>query len=107
MHPAMLLVHSVGLLIQGDGLRSWRIEPFVMVEGGPRWVPPTMCVGDGSQLTAAQKGGQGDAVKYKCLSDLERDRFEDMLRSLLAEQQSISEAMVFALDNAEAAHEVL
>ncbi|GMH42641.1 hypothetical protein BSKO_10560 [Bryopsis sp. KO-2023] len=94
-------------LAQGDGLRSWRIEPFVMVEGGPRWVPPTMCVGDGSQMTAAQKGGQGDTVKYKCLSDLERDRFEDMLRSIKVGRQSISEAMVFALDNAEAAHEVV
>lgn len=26
----------------GDSLRNWRVEPFVMVEPGPAWVPPAM-----------------------------------------------------------------
>ncbi len=41
------------------------------------------------------------------LSDLERDRFEDLLRQLTVERAAICEAMVFALDNADAAGEVV
>ena len=29
-------------LAEGDGLRSWRTEPYVMVAGGQRWRPPAM-----------------------------------------------------------------
>lgn len=35
------------------------------------------------------------------LSDLQRDKLEDMLRTLTVERSDISAAMVFALDNAE------
>lgn len=41
------------------------------------------------------------------LSELERDRFEDLLRQLTVERAAICEAMVFALDNADAAGEVV
>lgn len=43
----------------GDSLRSWRVEPFVMVEGSNKWVPPPMTAGlvhPGDQRTAAQRG---------------------------------------------------
>lgn len=60
--------------LQGDTLRSWRNEPFVMVEGGPRWIPPSMiALGQGSQQTAAQRGGEAKE-KDKPMSDLQRDR---------------------------------
>lgn len=29
-------------LAEGDTLRTWRVEPFVLVKGGCRWVPPPM-----------------------------------------------------------------
>ncbi|CAD7701765.1 unnamed protein product [Ostreobium quekettii] len=93
-------------LAEDDSMRSWQIDPFVMVAGGPRWIPPAMCIGDGSQLTAAQKGGDG-RDRFKGLSDFERDKFEDMLRSLRVDRQSICDAMVFALNNADAASEVV
>jgi hypothetical protein len=35
------------------------------------------------------------------LSDLQRDKFEDMLRTLTVERQEICNAMVFVMDNAE------
>lgn len=76
-----------------------------MIDGGPKWKPPNMCMGDGSQLTAAQRG-EG-IIKRKLLSDLERNRFEDMLARLKADKNSVCEAMVFALNNAEAAEEVV
>lgn len=38
-------------LAEGDTLRTWRIEPFVMVEGGQRWLPPSMTA---MQLSASE-----------------------------------------------------
>jgi hypothetical protein len=43
----------------------------------------------------------------RALSDLERDRWEDVLRGLTAERASIKAGMAFALDHAEAAAEVV
>ncbi len=61
-------------LLQGDSLRNWRNEPFVMVEGGPRWIPPSMtAMTHGKEQTAAQRGGEAKE-KDKPLSDLQRDR---------------------------------
>jgi len=45
--------------------------------------------------------------KDRPLSELQRDRFEDLLRGLSAERRDIRTAMVFALDNAECAAEVV
>jgi hypothetical protein len=39
-------------LAEGDSLRTWRIEPFVMVEGGQRWLAPSMTA---MTLTAGDK----------------------------------------------------
>lgn len=65
---------GAALLLQGDSLRSWRNEPLVMVEGGPRWIPPSMTsLTNGRQQTAAQRGGEA-REKDKPLSDLQRDR---------------------------------
>ena len=43
----------------------------------------------------------------RSLTDAQRDEFEDMLRSLTLERSLIKEAMGFALDNADAAGEVI
>lgn len=43
----------------------------------------------------------------RTLTDAQRDEFEDMLRALTLERSQIKEAMGFALDNADAAGEVL
>ena len=44
--------------------------------------------------------------KESQLSELARDKFEDLLRSLTAERAAVRDAMVFALDHAECAAEV-
>jgi len=95
-------------LLQGDTLRSWRIAPFVMVAGSPRWVPPPMTSESAAASRTAAQGGSGRASKERGrpLSDTQRDRFEDMLRGLTAERDSICNAMAFCLDNAESAHEI-
>ena len=43
----------------------------------------------------------------RTLTDAQRDEFEDMLRALTLERVQINEAMGFALDNADAAGEVM
>ncbi|KAK9835798.1 hypothetical protein WJX74_008275 [Apatococcus lobatus] len=99
-------VWRVYSLASGDSLRSWRIEPFVLLEDGPRFVPPLMTLSDGSHQTAAQRGGEL-RDKDRPLSELQRDRFEDLLRALTVEKADICEAMAFALDNAECAFEIV
>lgn len=41
------------------------------------------------------------------LSDMQRDKFEDLLRGLTAERTAVRDAMVFALDHADCAAEVV
>lgn len=43
----------------------------------------------------------------RTLTDAQRDEFEDMLRALTLERSQIKDAMGFALDNADAAGEVV
>jgi U2-associated protein SR140 len=90
-------------LASGDSLRSWRVDPFLMVERSARWVPPPMTQVALAQRGAAQRGERRDEAS---LSDLQRERFEGMLRRLTAEREAIAEAMTFALDNADAAADV-
>lgn len=71
-----------------------------------RWVPPLMTsASEQTHQTAAQRGGL-QREKDKPLSDTQRDRFEDLLRSLTMERVDIRAGMVFALDNADSATEV-
>ena len=55
--------------------------------------------------TAAQRGGVSKD-RDRPLSEVQRDRFEDMLRRLTQERADVGEAMIFALDHAECATEV-
>lgn len=64
-----------------------------------------MTPGDRSHQTAAQRGGDA-RDKDLPLSDIQRDRFEDMLRIITVERRDIREAMAFALDNADSASDV-
>ncbi len=68
---------------EGDSLRTWRLKPFLMVEGGQRWIPPSMTHAE-AVVRTAHTGGRS-------LSDLERDKFENMLRSMTAERAAICE----------------
>ncbi|KAG2440272.1 hypothetical protein HXX76_004384 [Chlamydomonas incerta] len=102
-------------LSEGDTLRTWRIEPYCMVHGGQRWVPPPMTtLAEPNELddrTAAQKAdGSGPAApreRERPLSDSERDRFEDMLRFLTVERSDICDAMMFCLSAADACGEIV
>ncbi|XP_019446970.1 PREDICTED: protein RRC1-like isoform X1 [Lupinus angustifolius] len=97
---------------QGDTFQRWRTEPFIMITGSGRWVPPSLPTAKSpehekeSGLTHA--GGKSRRVEpERTLTDAQRDEFEDMLRALTLERSQIKEAMGFSLDNADAAGEIV
>uniref|UniRef100_A0A7N0TA05 Uncharacterized protein n=1 Tax=Kalanchoe fedtschenkoi TaxID=63787 RepID=A0A7N0TA05_KALFE len=96
---------------QGDTLRRWRTEPFIMIAGSGRWMPPPLPSSKSPEHEEASgtfAAGRSRRIELeRPLSDPQRDEFEDMLRSLTLERRVIMEAMAFALDNADAAGEVV
>ncbi|GMN40264.1 hypothetical protein TIFTF001_009490 [Ficus carica] len=97
---------------QGDTLQRWRTEPFIMITGSGRWIPPSLPTAKSPDLEkesgATYAAGRSRRVEpERTLTDLQRDEFEDVLRALTLERSQIKEAMGFALDNADAAGEVV
>lgn len=97
---------------QGDTLQRWRTEPFIMITGSGRWIPPALPSVKSpehekeSSITFA--AGRSRRMELeRTLTDPQRDEFEDMLRALTLERNQIKEAMGFSLDNADAAGEVV
>eukprot|EP00253_Pinus_taeda_P014345 PITA_14345 len=99
---------------QGDTLQRWRTEPFIMITGSGRWIPPRLP----QQSTKSPEHEKASTATYaarrtrrvdqeRALTEGQRDEFEDMLRALTLERNQIKEAMGFALDNADAAGEVV
>ncbi|CAI9094648.1 OLC1v1030425C3 [Oldenlandia corymbosa var. corymbosa] len=97
---------------QGDTLQRWRTEPFIMITGSGRWVPPPLPTPKGpeNEKEAGNTFAAGKSRRVeleRTLTDAQRDEFEDMLRALTLERSQIKDAMGFALDNADAAGEVV
>ncbi|GFQ04364.1 U2 snrnp-associated surp motif-containing protein [Phtheirospermum japonicum] len=97
---------------QGDTLQRWRTEPFIMITGSGRWMPPPLPAPKGpeheKEAASTYAAGKSKRVEVeRTLTDSQRDEFEDMLRALTLERSQIKEAMGFALDNADAAGEVV
>ncbi|MFS7923084.1 putative CID domain, mRNA splicing factor Cwf21 domain-containing protein [Helianthus anomalus] len=97
--------------MQGDTLHRWRTEPFIMITGSGRWVPPALPTAkspENEETGATFAAGRSRRVEpERTLTDAQRDEFEDMLRALTLERTQIKEAMGFALDNADAAGEIV
>ncbi|KAI3828593.1 hypothetical protein L1987_02697 [Smallanthus sonchifolius] len=96
---------------QGDTLQRWRTEPFIMITGSGRWVPPALPIAkspENEETGVTFAAGRSRRVEAeRTLTDAQRDEFEDMLRALTLERIQIKEAMGFALDNADAAGEIV
>ncbi|XP_062099298.1 protein RRC1 [Humulus lupulus] len=97
---------------QGDTLQRWRTEPFIMITGSGRWIPPPLATAKSPDLEkesgATYAAGRSRRVEpERTLTDSQRDEFEDMLRALTLERSQIKEAMGFSLDNADAAGEIV
>ncbi|KZV25793.1 hypothetical protein F511_16657 [Dorcoceras hygrometricum] len=95
-----------------DTLMRWRTEPFIMITGSGRWIPPPLLIAKGAEheKEAASTYAAGKSKRLeveRTLTDAQRDEFEDMLRGLTLERSQIKDAMGFALDNADAAGEIV
>ncbi|OIV93798.1 hypothetical protein TanjilG_03761 [Lupinus angustifolius] len=97
---------------QGDALQRWRTEPFIMIAGSGRWIPPSLPTAKSpeheKESGPTHAGGRSRRVEpERTLTDPQRDEFEDMLRALTLERSQIKVAMGFSLDNADAAGEIV
>ncbi|KAF9212697.1 hypothetical protein BGZ59_006439 [Podila verticillata] len=99
-------------LSQGDTTTRWRTEPFKMVDGGPVWVPPMMPFTDEvfeedeKLLDAHEDEFEKAPIKGK-LSRGARGFFEAQLRLLSSQRRSIGRAMMFCMQHADAAEEIV
>jgi U2-associated protein SR140 len=89
-------------LLQGDTLEAWRTTPFMMFVGGPLWVPPP--VPDPFQFDWA-----AFAKKFRTKPLLPRDLSEwrSQLEQLSLSRVSIRDAMIFAVERADSAAELV
>eukprot|EP00039_Didymoeca_costata_P010542 m.142018 g.142018 ORF g.142018 m.142018 type:complete len:684 (-) comp14870_c0_seq1:784-2835(-) len=83
-------------VLQGDRVKRWNLDTFKMFKGGSTWQPPPE--DQLEQLEEVEKGH---------LSNSDRDRLEDLLRSLTPERRDIAKGMVFAISHADASQEVV
>ncbi|KAG1338466.1 Protein RRC1-like [Cocos nucifera] len=77
---------------------------------GQRWIPPPLPPSRSPEHEKESTFAAGRSRRVeleRTLTDAQRDEFEDMLRALILERSQIKEAMGFALDNADAAGEVV
>ncbi|XP_078403471.1 U2 snRNP-associated SURP motif-containing protein-like isoform X1 [Cetorhinus maximus] len=97
-------------ILQGDSPTKWRTEDFRIFKCGSVWHPPPM----NPYLHAMPEDGeievpveQEEPVKKGQLKDEQRDKLENILRGLAPHRNDIGDAMVFCLNNAEAAEEIV
>jgi U2-associated protein SR140 len=90
-------------LANGDSLRSWKVDPFLMVEKSNRWTPPPMTLISAAQKSATQRAERREDAP---LTELARQKLRSTLQTLTVDRQSICDAMVWILDHADHATEV-
>ncbi|KAL3847445.1 hypothetical protein ACJMK2_018351 [Sinanodonta woodiana] len=101
-------------ILNGDTPYKWRTEEFRMFRNGSKWKPPPMnpytsgmpdeLVRDDVPVPIPE---EPDQLKKGQLTDSQRDRLEDMLRDLTPERVKIGDAMVWCLDHADSAEEIV
>ncbi|XP_074657715.1 U2 snRNP-associated SURP motif-containing protein-like isoform X2 [Tubulanus polymorphus] len=93
-------------ILQGDSPYKWRMEEFRMFKGGSLWKPPPVNpYMSGMPEELVNKKSSKD--KKGQLTDSQRDRLEDMLREMTPERSKIGDLMVWCLDHAESAEEIV
>jgi len=116
-------------ILQGDSKYDWRTETFSMFDEGPIWCPPLVPFNDEepeqqfseseSSSSSSESSSDSDydntysrrhrrkGVKRGKLTSSHRRKFQNILRNLNLERGSILNAMVFAIEHAEAADDII
>ncbi|XP_033637399.1 U2 snRNP-associated SURP motif-containing protein-like [Asterias rubens] len=92
-------------ILQGDSIGKWRTEDFRMFKIGSIWRPPP--INPYTRGMPEELAPKPEPMKKGSLSDSQRDKLEEMLRGLTMERSKIAESMVFCLDHAESAEEIV
>uniref|UniRef100_A0A3Q3AIY8 U2 snRNP-associated SURP motif-containing protein n=1 Tax=Kryptolebias marmoratus TaxID=37003 RepID=A0A3Q3AIY8_KRYMA len=95
-------------ILQGETPAKWRTEDFRMFKNGSLWRPPPLNPYLHGPYDDGEEGEEEDEANKKgCLKEEERDKLEEMLRGLTPRRGDIAEAMLFCLNHAEAAEEIV
>ncbi|XP_026105261.1 U2 snRNP-associated SURP motif-containing protein-like [Carassius auratus] len=96
-------------ILQGENPNKWRTSPFRMFRGGSLWKPPLLnpyLHGD-EEPEESSFPSQEEEPKKGHLKAEHREKLEALLRGLTPCRDEIGDAMLFCLERAEAAEEVV
>lgn len=97
-------------ILQGEAPAKWRTDDFRMFKNGSFWRPPPLNpylhgpYDDGEEEEGEE---EEEGSKKGSLKEDERDKLEEMLRGLSPRRGDVAEAMLFCLNHAEAAEEIV
>lgn len=123
-------------VLQGEHPSKWRPEEFRLFKNGSLWKPPPVnlylqgmpehlieklpaTVKEESPTNYKWSKVNNEAressrcvkedkeMKKTCLTDKQREKFEDILRNITPERSKVSDAMIFCIDHAIAAEEIV
>ncbi|XP_028833766.1 U2 snRNP-associated SURP motif-containing protein isoform X2 [Denticeps clupeoides] len=95
-------------ILQGETPTKWRTDDFRVFKNGSMWRPPPLNPYlHGVRDEDEEEEEEEDGSKKGSLKDDERDKLEEMLRSLAPRKGDIAAAMLFCLDHADAAEEIV
>ncbi|XP_014235371.1 U2 snRNP-associated SURP motif-containing protein [Trichogramma pretiosum] len=93
-------------ILQGETPKEWRTEDFRMFKGGSIWRPPPMNPWTQGMPEDLVEPDEKPESRRGTLSNSQRERLEDLLRTITPERIKVAEAMVFCIEHAEAAEEI-
>ncbi|XP_062235033.1 U2 snRNP-associated SURP motif-containing protein isoform X6 [Platichthys flesus] len=95
-------------ILQGEAPAKWRTDDFRMFKNGSFWHPPPLNPYlHGPYDDGEEEEDDEDGVRKGSLKEDERDKLEEMLRAMTPRRGDIAEAMLFCLNRAEAAEEIV
>jgi U2-associated protein SR140 len=95
-------------LRQGDSMDEWKSQPFQLFENGPEFLPPSAPIPEPSIDESSDLDSEGNELpgtSKGLLLPRKSKILEKMLNELTLDRDSIGDAMVFLVDNCDAAEE--
>ncbi|XP_044144569.1 U2 snRNP-associated SURP motif-containing protein isoform X4 [Bufo gargarizans] len=95
-------------ILQGDSPIKWKTEDYRMFKNGSFWRPPPLNpylhgMAEEQEVETLVE----EPIKKGSLKEEQRDKLEEVLRGLTPRKNDIGEAMMFCLNHAEAAEEIV
>ncbi|XP_063298565.1 U2 snRNP-associated SURP motif-containing protein isoform X2 [Pelobates fuscus] len=95
-------------ILQANSPTKWRTEDFRMFKNGSFWRPPPLNPYLHGMIEEQEaEPFVEEPIKKGTLKEEQRDKLEEVLRGLTPRKNDIGEAMVFCLNHAEAAEEIV